>query len=551
MAGNDKTTEYDVVIAGAGAGGGFAAMVLAERGMRVLLLERGRRYDPAVDYPMNHPDWELQPRAFDMGSGLFDHQRGAAIDAADGDICSGYYSHDRLVHENPGRRGRFQYQRVIGVGGSTLHYQGEAHRFPEHAFSPRSLYGWGQDWPLGYAELAPWYARAEKVLGVAGQPGNPFKPERAAFPTPAHPLSTGSQLAQRGARKLGWQLLPNSLALPSRAYDGRVPCQHSGGCVQGCIFGAKSSVDLTAIRRAEATGGLQTETDARLVQIETGRDGRVTGFIYRQAGTTRRARARDYLLALGALETPRLLLSSAGGRHANGIGNHHDNVGRHFMETVAMVLFCQADQSLHSYKGPPIDARIWDFAAPAAPLKSGFVLGVSGTLSGRQSPLSYARSLPGVGLNHKQRMREQFGRDLQLFGVAEHIPNPDNRVMLSERQDRDGVPMLRLFSDYHVEDRHTLREMKARLLEWADACGLSRRTRLFSSYDQPAAAHVAGTCRMGVDPERSVTAANGRVHGVGNLYIADGSILPTLGAGDSPSLTIQALAMRIASGLGS
>ena len=148
-----------------------------------------------------------------------------------------------------------------------------------------------------------------------------------------------------------------------------------------------------------------------------------------------------------------------------------------------------------------------------------------------------------------QHVREQFGRDLQLFGVAEHIPHPDNRLRLSDRSDQNGVPLLQLYSDYDVEDRRTLRAMKARILQWADACGLEQRTRLFSTYDQPAAAHVAGTCRMGSDPERSVTDVDGRVHGVDNLYIADGSILPTLGAGDSPSLTIQALAMRIASGL--
>ena len=136
-------------------------------------------------------------------------------------------------------------------------------------------------------------------------------------------------------------------------------------------------------------------------------------------------------------------------------------------------------------------------------------------------------------------MREQFGRDIQLFGIAEHIPNRDNRISLSDRVDKQGVPRVRLYSDYHAEDLRTIRAMKKRILEWADACELQDRTRLYSSYDQPAAAHVAGTCRMGDDPERSVTDAVGRVHGMKNLFISDASILPTLGAGDSPSLTIE------------
>ena len=542
--------DYDVVIAGAGAGGGFAAMVLAQQGLKVLLLERGKRYDYKRDFPMHHDDWEIQPKAFTTVLDLFDQVDTPAISPVDFSLCSGRYEQSgQLQHNRPKRRGRFQYQRALGLGGSTLHYQGEAHRYPEHAFMPASLYGWGQDWPFDYHELAPFYQRAENVLGVAGDQGNPFKPAREAFPTPAHALSTRSQLVKKGAEALGWSLLPNTLALPSKPINGRVACQHSGGCVQGCIFGAKSSTDLTAIKAAEHTGNLTILPHSRLIQIEVDTKGEVTGFVYKLKEKQEKIRAKKYILALGAIETPRVMLASQSGRYPNGIGNNGDNVGRYFMETISARLECRADQTIHSYKGPPIDARIWDFAKPQAPLRSGFVLGVAGTLSGRHSPVSYAWSLSGIGKAHKQKMRDQFGRDIQLFGIAEHIPDRDNRLMLSDQVDQDGVAKVKLYSDYHKDDKRTLKVMMQRILEWADACELKQRQSLHSTYDIPAAAHVGGTCRMGFDPAVSVTNPNGKVHGISNLYIADASVLPTLGAGDSPSLTIQSLALRTASKL--
>lgn len=541
---------FDVVIAGAGAGGGFAAMVLTQQGLKVLLLERGKRFDFSKDFPMNHPDWELRPRAFNARVGTIVRRRGAPIQTEDADICSGRFDEGGELYQRArSHRGPFNYQRALGLGGSTLHYQGEAHRYPEHAFYPEKLYGWGKDWPFGYETLAPYYEVVEKTLGVAGVANNPYKSARGGYPTPAHALSTTSQFAKQGADKLGWSLLQNSLALPSISIDGRVPCQHSGGCVQGCAFGAKSSVDITAIRQAEATNNLTVMTRARLLQIETDKKGEVSGFLFMHEGETKRARADKYILALGAIETPRMLLASQGERHVTGIGNQADNVGRNFMETISLNLLCQADQPLHSYKGPPLDARIWDFAKPQAALRSGYVLGVSGVVGGRQSPLSYAWSLPGIGLEHKNNMRTQFGRDIQLFGIAEHIAHPDNRVILSKKLDQDGVPRVEVHSDYGPDDRKTLRAMKKSLFQWADACELNNRRGFYSSYDVPGAAHVGGTCRMGIDSELSVTNVHGQIHGMDNLYIADASLLPTLGAGDSPSLTIQALAVRVATGI--
>ena len=544
-----RAESFDAVVVGSGAGGGFAALGLVETGMRVLLLERGRRFEPQRDFPMNHPDWELRPRAFrDTETATGD----VSLLLEDGPPLQAGFSHlrsfglpDASVSPRT-RRGAFHYLRVFGLGGTTLHYQGEAHRFSDHAFRSSTRYGFGVDWPLDYAELAPYYERAEQVLGVAGDATNPFKPPRGPFPTPAHPLSYASQRVARGAAKLGWQLLPNSLALPTRSVDGRSPCQRSGGCVQGCIFGAKSSVDQTAIRRAEHTGRLQIRTESRVIGIEMNADRQADAVVYRSGNTDHRVRTRVLVLAAGALETPRLLLAYQGQR--DGIANSSDVVGRYLMETVSVMLSVRFDQRIDAYKGPPIDSRIWNFSLPIrdAVARSGYVLGVAGTTGAFHGPMSYALTLPGIGRAHKDLMRARFGTVLTLFGVAEQEPRADNRVTLADSKDGDGIPLLRVHSAHSDVDLRALDAMLTRLKDLARASGAVDVLQQVSSYDLPMAAHVAGTCRMGRDARTSVVDAYGRSHDVRNMFITDASVLPGQGAGDSPSLTIQALALRTA-----
>jgi len=536
-----SSEEYDAIVVGSGAGGGFAAMGLAEAGLRVLLLERGRRYLPN-EFPMAHSDWESRPQVlrsaeaqpFSIFAGL-----GAELDVR------WRHLHTRsLLSKPPGYlkvRGPFDYQRVVGLGGSTLHYDGEAHRFADFAFRSASTYGFGVDWPLDYPALEPWYARAEQVLGVAGVPGNPFKPARGPYPTPAHPFNPATQRVADAASRLGWAMLPNPLALPTRPVDGRSACQRSGGCNLGGAYGAKSSTDRTALVRAERSGRLTILTGARVVQLLKARDGRVDGVVFRRAGEAHRASARAYVLGLGAVETPRLLLASE-------LGNASGMVGRYFMELVFASLTVRFDRPLDPYVGPPIQARSWDFARPAAdgPNRGGFVLGISGTASGHHGPASYAMSIPGIGRAHKHAMREKFGTVASLFAIAEHEPRRGNRLVLDERLDEDDVPLVRVESAYSETDCRTLEAMIARLEDLALASGAAERLHLLTTYARGSSTHVGGGCRMGSDPAESVVDPWGRAHEVPNLFVADASVLPGQGAGDSPSLTIQALALRTA-----
>lgn len=542
-----EDTIHDAVVVGSGAGGGFAAMALAEAGLRVLVLERGGRFVPARDFPMRHRDWELHPDVFPPlgGEPSIDPLPGEPLEPGWERLCSrggSFRIEGSCTHRAP-----FQYHRVFGVGGTTLHYQGEAHRFAGFSFKTAHYQGFGVDWPLGYDDLVPYYEQAERILGVAGSNDNPFKPGRGAFPTPAHPLSLASQHARRGAAQLGWSLLPNSLALPSRSVDGRSPCRYSGGCVQGCIFGAKSSVDLTALARGQRTGRLSIRTGTQALSLE--HDGRhVRSLVCLSNGRRLRIRARAVVLATGAVETPRLLLNSAGAGAARGLGNQHDLVGRYFLDTLMVTLSIRLRKRLDPYKGPPIDSRVWDFSRgnPKEAPSPGYVLGISGTLGGFHGPLSYARSIPGIGLAHKRAMRERFGTVVTLFAVGAHEPRFENRVSLSDRLDDAGVPRAIVRTGFSALDRHTFDTMIHRCEQWADACDAEKIISLGSTYSHPSASQIGGGCRMGDSPETSVVDPYGRIHGVSNLFITDASVMTGQGSGDSPSLTIQSLALRTA-----
>lgn len=525
--------DFDVIIVGGGAGGGMAALALCEAGFKVGLIERGPRYQAKRDYILNHLDWGSRPDPLD--SARVDEQT----------VDQGYYTE----YQSAGRamrRSATIYHRVHGVGGSTLHYQGEAHRFAEHAFTTKRDFGWGVDWPFQYKELEPFYQRAEQLLGVAGINQNPHKTKRGSYPTPAHALSAKSQLLKRAAQKAGMSLIANPLALPTKSLDGRTPCQRSGGCNYGCVFDAKSSVDQVIIPKAEKTGNLTLLSETRVLRIKTDKDGEISSLQCKTKQGIQNLRAATYILATGAVETPRLMLHSTDTNNPTGYANHNDQVGRYYMETVMAKSQIELAADIQNYTGPPIDSRIWDFCKPIDANTNGFVLGSVAYLTPHSHPVSHAIKTTGIGRAHKAKVRNSFGKAITLFGIAEQEPQIQNRVLLGNRNDKDGIPMVQLHCEYSQRDQHTIGVMQDKLKAWANAADTTVVRHGASTLYQSSATHVGGSCRMGEDPQNSVVDRFGKVHGKGNCYITDSSVLVGQGAGDSPSLTIQALALRTA-----
>jgi choline dehydrogenase-like flavoprotein len=544
-----KATPHDVVVVGSGAGGGACAWALTQQGVKVLILEAGPGYDPFHDYRLHLPDWETSP--FPIQPALQSQPSFAPLQALE-ERWRTLRSWNRLLGlANPGPHRAVQgYQHVRGVGGSTLHFSGEAHRLHPSAMNMRSDHGVAADWPITYAELEPFYTLAERIVGVAGGGPEAARPRSAPYPLPAHDFSHASRKLEEGCARLGLHWTPNPVAILSRPYDGRPACNYCGNCARGCPRTDKGSVDVTFLRRALASGLCELRTHCEVMQIEPGKQDRIQAVRFRNArGDWQRVETRTLVLACGAVETPRLLLLSAtpaAGRL--GLANESGQVGRNFMETISWVSNGLHPEPLGSHRGIPSDGICWDFNAPRAIPE--VIGGCRFTLSMAESsllgPLSYARRVVGGwGRKHKQAMRETFGKALGVGGVAESLPHPETFIDLDPgRKDVHGRPLARIHSFLDEMAIRRIHFMATRCRDILAASGVREIFEEIGTYDLFQSTHVFGTCRMGNRPEDSVVDRYGRSHRWRNLFVADASVFPSSGGGEAPSLTIEALAIR-------
>lgn len=541
----------DVIIIGAGAGGAASAWRLTQQGLNVLIVEAGPRYEPARDYRLHTPRWEIERFPFRPGAqGKYSFDVGAPLDPKWDDLHSWNAVAGRLNRSGERVVADSGYHHVRGVGGSTLHYTGESQRLHPKAMKLRTLFGVGADWPISYAELEPYYLIAENLVGVAGPAEVGARWRSAPYPLPAHPICKASRRLVKSGQTLGMHWQANSRAALSQAYDGRPACNYCGNCSSGCPIGDKGSADVTFIRHALATGRCKIMSGTQVTRLRSHASGRITGVEI--VDSQRRTRVLDapiVVLAGGAVETPRLLLNSATRTFKKGLANSNGQVGRNFMDTLMWVSTGMVDTSIESYKGLPSDAVCWDYNAPdAIPGVVGGCRFTSATLDAQlNGPVNYARRIvPGVGVALKQNMRAALGRALSVSGIGEMLPNDETRIDLDpKRRDALGMPLARIRSRLTTTDLTRLRFMADVCRRTLHAAGAKTRVEEFGTYDHFSATHVFGSCRMGQQQD-SVVNALGRAHECENLYIADASVFPSSGGGESPSLTIFALALRSA-----
>jgi choline dehydrogenase-like flavoprotein len=540
--------EWDAVVVGAGAGGAAAAYGLCQRGMSVLLLDAGPQFNPIVDYPLTESDWETRDFPEKPGStASVTFAPGQKLTGAEPLLASGSRGVGPLV--TSGTRWMEKYYHVRGIGGTTLHFTGESHRIHPDAMNMQSRFGVAADWPIDYAELEPFYIRAEELIGVAGPASQGARWRSRGFPLPPHPLSYAARTLGRGAAALGLDWQANSRAALSLPWNGRAPCNYCGGCNNGCPRGDKGSADVTFVPAALATGRCVVRPDSPVLRIEAGPGDRVTGVLVgRTDGTIERIPTPHLILACGAVETPRLLLAS------DALANESGEVGRNFMDTLGVTVGALHPDPQHARRGLPDDAICWDFNAPDA------IPGVIGgcriySASGESELKGLAgfalRAVPDWGRAHAQSVRRLWGHSLHVGAIGESLPNRNSRVDLDpDQRDQFGIPLARISAWLDEPDIARLRFMAAKSRELLAASGAVDIFESYTSWDWFGATHVFGTCRMAVDPASSVVNADGRSHRWRNLWITDASVFPSSGGGEAPSLTIHALALRTAESIG-
>lgn len=532
--------DFDVVIVGSGAGGGVAALALAARGRKVALIEKGRNAYPTLAEP------ELRGSLF--GNDEVRRRR--------------YYGfHDpfiepRTFRDDPKKLAVTREVQGLGVtvGGGTVHYDADCPRLQAVDFRMLSAFGPVPgasvvDWPLGYADLAPFYDEVEKAIGVQGDAASdPFAEPRGAYPMPAgHPSKAGLLLSD-GARALGLHPHPMPMAINSVFYGNRPACVNCGFCALGCPVNAKGSTAVTVVREALLSGNCTLIPESCVTEVLVEPSGtRASGVAYIDAkGTKQTLTATEIVLAANAIETPRLLLASASAKHPNGLGNGSGLVGRHLMFHVIFASVGVFDEEVRSYYGRPITHALADFTS-----EQGMLQGLRGgyvELGGSTHPVEVGVSLPW--LFHKDLMTGNAYRNriASVSMIGEDVPVADNRVELDEKvRDVYGRPAPRITYTRHAHDQALVDLYMPKLREIALASGAKETIDYdFAKEDGvPSTRHLLGTTRMGTDPTSSVVDAFGRLHEVENVWIADGGIWPT-SAAFNPTLTQQALALRTA-----
>ncbi|MGI5289697.1 GMC oxidoreductase [Nonomuraea polychroma] len=532
----------DAVVIGSGAGGGVAAAVLAEAGKQVVVLERGRdlTYEQiGRDHLRNHritryphrsgPDYEDGPRVF--------------VDAAGRE-------HVVRAHE-PGFHGN-----ATLVGGGTRLYGAQAWRFLPADFAMASTYGVPAgsslaDWPIGYDDLAPSYERAEWEIGVCGDHQASSRHWTRAKPYPMPPLPEGPQgrALRGGAAALGWDVLPVPLLINSVPYAGRPACSRCGHCVGfACQVEAKNGSHNTVLSRALATGRARLLPEAVAERVECDPAGRVTGVRWvDRSGARHVVEAEVVVCAAGAIETARLLQNSPTRREPYGLGNNHDQVGRHVQGHAYAWALGEMPEPVYDGLGPGVSLATLDFAHHNDGVVGGAMLADEFTVlpiafwAGNLPP-----DVPRWGMENKRYIRENYRRVMRVGGPVQEIPSPHARTRLDRRvRNRWGIPVARLSGTTHPETVRTAAYIAGRAGEWLLASGARRTWSEPARLALYAGQHQSGTCRMGDDERTSVVDRWGRVHGHDNLYVMDASVHVTNGA-VNPVLTIMALAFRAA-----
>jgi choline dehydrogenase-like flavoprotein len=510
--------DAEVVIIGAGAAGGILALELARRNIQVVVLEAGPRHDlsrrgEAVRRYLRQQDpWPTSLPGLDR-----------------------YSVGGPAPYQLAGRRAR-------GVGGSTLYWEGYTVRMHASDFGMRTAYGVAEDWPLGYAELEPYYTGAEAALGVAGAADDPWaSPRSAPFPLPAFAYSHSDGLFERAARSVNVALQHFPQARNSVAYGGRSVCRACGTC-QVCPTGARASIDLTHVPQAEATGYARVKTDAAALRLLLGASGEVTSVVY--AGADKREQRLDgrvFVLAGGAVENARLLLLSRSREFPDGLANRNGLVGKYFMSHPSIDVTGRARENVYPYRIGFSTAMSRQFAVERPRATQGaFLLEFLNSAGPTPQRLALASGLWGDAL--QRRVREEFGHVLGIRVYAEQLPAPVNAVSLNPRlTDYFGNPAPHIHYSVGPYERRALDDARTVASRILAALGLSDIRASALTF----AGHQMGTHRMGTDPRTSVVDRDLRAHDVDNLYLVGAGAFVTAGA-SPPTLTIAALAIRAA-----
>jgi choline dehydrogenase-like flavoprotein len=543
---------YDVCIIGSGAAGGTAAKILTEGGLNVVMLEAGPPVVPARDFKEHMWPYDLPHRGEGIGG---KHRDG--IESVDDEFLApngAWNIQGEPYTAAPGST--FYWFRSRIVGGRTNHWGRIALRFAPVDFKARSHDGMGDDWPISYEDVAPYYDKVESYIGVFGTKENiPSAPDGVFLPPPT-PRCT-EVFIKRACDKIGVTCVPSRLAIITQPHNGRPACHYCGQCGRGCIPASNFSSSQVMIPPAQKTGRLTLITEAMARELIVGKSGKVeaVSYIDKKTRSEQQVRARAVILGASACESARLLLNSRSPLFPDGLANGSGVVGRYLTDSVGSNgagYFPQlAKIPPHNHDGVGgmhLYMPWWKYDR-----KNEFLRGYHIEFGGGRFMPSVAEfddvcdQFESYGAALKKKCRDSYGTTIGFSGRGEMIPNPDCYCEIDpDTVDEWGIPVLRFHWKWGENELAMAEDMQNTFREIVEAAGGTYlQSRLPESHISNGGEiiHELGVVRMGSDPRKSALNGYCQAHEVKNLFVTDAACFVS-NADKNPTLTIMALSWR-------
>src|SRR5450631_1769696 len=543
---------YDVCIIGSGASGGTAAKILTEGGLSVVMLEAGGPLNPEKDFKEHVWPYQLPHRGAGVGGK-------ASEDFGEFLAPNGSWEIEGEPYTTaPGSKFRWFRSRI--VGGRTNHWGRIALRFAPVDVQARSLDGMGDDWPITYEEISPYYDKVESYIGVFGTKENiPSAPDGVFLPPPA-PRCTET-IIKKSCDKLNIHCVPSRMAILTKPLNGRAACHYCDQCGRGCITASNFSSSQVMIPPAQATGRFTLITGAMAREIVIGKDGKAeaVSYIDKASRSEKQVHARAFMVAASACESARLLLNSRSTLFPDGLANSSGGVGRNLMDTVGSdgggyfpALEKMPAHNHDGVGGMHMYLPWWKFDR-----KNDFLRGYHTEFGG-------GRGMPGVGdyddlcdehegygASLKQECKKKYGTYIGFSGRGEMIPNENCYCEIDPAAvDQWGIPVLRFhwkWSDNEIKMAKDMQETYREIVEAAGGIYVTPTSRdgpnPYGIADGGMIIHEVGTVRMGEHAKTSALNQYCQAHDVKNLFVTDGATFVT-NADKNPTLTIMALTWR-------